>query len=127
MASSTGSLVVWVQFCAHLPLHQCVRNVFHDWGVLFGWCPSAAGPAVAQLLPNVVGRLVKLSVALPDPTDVLEVLQDSSVASLTLIMSHLIQMVWDCVSNCLMHVVKCSFLVHPSHSLSCASLSADST
>ena len=33
----------------------------------------AAGPAVAQLLPNVVGRLVKLTVTLPDPTEVLMV------------------------------------------------------
>ena len=47
-------------------------------------------------------RLVKLSVSLPDPTDVLEVLQDSSVASLTLVMSHLRLMVRNCVSNCLM-------------------------
>ena len=77
---------------------MCFMN---DQGVLFDWCPSAAGPAVAQLLPNVVGHLVKLSVSLPDSTDVLEVLQDSSVASLTLVMSHLRQMVRDCVSNCL--------------------------
>ena len=68
---------------------------------MFDWCPSGAGPVVAQLLPNVVGRLVKLSVSLPDPTDVLESLQDSSVASLTLVMSHLRPMVRDCVSNCL--------------------------
>ena len=59
-------------------------------------------PAVVQLLPNVVGRLVKLSVSLLDPTDVLEVLQDSSVASLMLVMFHLRPMVRDCVSNCLM-------------------------
>ena len=45
---------------------------------------------------------MKLSVSLPDPTDVLEVLQDSSVASLTLVMSHLRAMVRDCVRDCLM-------------------------
>ena len=76
---------------------MCLMNeVFCLTGVLLG-----AGPAVAQLLPNVVGHLVKLSMSLPDPTDVLESLQDSSVASLTLVMSLLRPMVRDCVSNCL--------------------------
>ena len=75
--------------------------MFGECCVLFDWCPSGAGPVVAQLLPNVVGRLAKLSVSLPDPTDVLESLQDSSVASLTLVMSHVRPMVRDCVSNCL--------------------------
>ena len=48
-----------------------------------------------------MGHLGKLSVSLPDPTDVLELLQDSNVASLTLVMSHLRPMVRDCVSKCL--------------------------
>ena len=41
---------------------------------------------------------MKLSVSLPDPMEVLEVLQDSSVANLTLDASHLRDMVRDCVS-----------------------------
>ena len=56
---------------------------------------------------------MKLSVSLLDPTNVLESLQDSSVASLTLVMSHLRPMVRNCVSNC-----QISFLLHPAHSLS---------
>ena len=93
----TCCLVQFVHFSHGIECQQCVD----ERGVLFDWCPSGAGPVVAQLLPNVIGRLVKLSVSLPDPTDVLESLQDSSVASLTLVMSHLRPMVRDCVSNCL--------------------------
>ena len=58
----------------------------------------AAGPAVAQLLPNVVGRLVKLTVTLPDPTEVLMVLRNSNVAAMMLVMSHLRYIVRDYVS-----------------------------
>ena len=65
---------------------------------MFDCCPSAAGPAVAHLLPNVVGRLVKLSVSLSDPMEVLEELQEGRVACLTLDISHLRYMVRDCVS-----------------------------
>ena len=90
-------LVQFVHFSHGVECQHCVD----EWGVLFDWCSSGAGSVVAQLLPNVVGRLVKLSVFLLDPTDVLESLQDSSVASLTLVMSHLRPMVRDCVSNCL--------------------------
>ena len=90
-------LVQFVHFSHGVECQHCVD----EWGVLFDWCPSGAGPAVAQLLPNVVGRLVKLSVSLPDPADVLDSLQDSGVVSLSLVMSHLRPMVRNCVSNCL--------------------------
>ena len=51
---------------------------------------------------------MKLSVSLTDPTNVLEVLQDSSVGHLTLDLTALRLMVRDCVSQ-LSHVVECSF------------------
>ena len=51
---------------------------------------------------------MKLSVSLPDPTVVLEVLQDSSVGHFTLDMTALRLMVRDCVGQ-LSHVVECSF------------------
>ena len=99
------------------------QHCVDEGGVLFDWCPSGAGPAVAQLLPNVVGRLLRFSVSLPDPTEVLNVLQDSSLDHFELVTPHMVHMVRMC--QLLSHSVECSSV--PSASSVCASLSAGAT